>query len=603
MPGFIAHIGKQPYNFGQEERAHLVVESTRGIGYQVERRVVNKFMNDRIFSDTADVLLVLDGVVLNNHELMAQYRASSWLDCVLTMYHQFGDVFFNGFRGSFSGLLYDKLKDKWIVFVDHIGDKQVLYRQTDDGYLIGSEMGFMVDVSKLNRQPLTLDRDSEYMALSISYTLEDKTLLSEIHKIIPGHYLEITKDGCREIQYHRFTNKPNENMTLEEAIEGVDKLFRRAVRMEFEKDREYGYKHIACLSGGLDSRMTVWVGHELGYTNQLNITFSQSNYTDFTVAQQIATDLGHDFLFKALDGGNCIFDIDDVTRINYGSACFFGTSHEYSMIRKLNLSEYGMVHTGQLGDVIVGSWQRRMCYGDRPILSDGAYSTTIIERIAHYQWKYDYEDVEIYKLYNRGFGGTAQGILGEQEFTEVISPFCDVDFLEFCYSVPVFWRYNHKLYFDWILQKYPKAAEYVWEKIGGKIVPRDNTPIAPIVHHYYQFFGHHVPVLTDSDFKPYIRRKFRRLLGKKPNVNKPTTETTMILNTNQNMNPVDYWYNTNPRLKKFMDSYWFDNKDLIEDDDLLMDMTQLYEKGHSTYDKLHTLSLLAAVKLIRQNLL
>ena len=53
---------------------------------------------------------------------------------------------------------------------------------------------------------------------------------------------------------------------------------------------------MACLSGGLDSRMTVWVAHDLGYTHQLNMTFCQSNYLDFKIAQQIATDLRHDFM-------------------------------------------------------------------------------------------------------------------------------------------------------------------------------------------------------------------------------------------------------------------------------------------------------------------
>ena len=73
---------------------------------------------------------------------------------------------------------------------------------------------------------------------------------------------------------------------------------------------EYGYNHICSLSGGLDSRMTAIVAHEMGYDQQLNITFSQSDYLDETIAKQIASDYGHNWMFKSLDNGIFLFDID-----------------------------------------------------------------------------------------------------------------------------------------------------------------------------------------------------------------------------------------------------------------------------------------------------
>ena len=93
MPGFIAHIGKDKLSFAAETRKKLVVNHIDGKGYQLERRVVDKFMNDRLFVETDKYLVVLEGVVLNNHDLMAQYHASSWSDCVIAMYEQEGNAF------------------------------------------------------------------------------------------------------------------------------------------------------------------------------------------------------------------------------------------------------------------------------------------------------------------------------------------------------------------------------------------------------------------------------------------------------------------------------------------------------------------------------
>ena len=38
-----------------------------------------------------------------------------------------------------------------------------------------------------------------------------------------------------------------------------------------------------------------------------------------------------------------------------------------------------------------------------------------------------------------------------------------------CYDIPVEMRMNHNLYKKWIIKKYPKAADFKWEKIDDKI--------------------------------------------------------------------------------------------------------------------------------------
>lgn len=44
-----------------------------------------------------------------------------------------------------------------------------------------------------------------------------------------------------------------------------------------------------------------------------------------------------------------------------------------------------------------------------------------------------------------------------------------MDFLNFCLKVPLELRIKHKLYYKWILRKYPSAANYQYERIKGKL--------------------------------------------------------------------------------------------------------------------------------------
>lgn len=591
MPGFIAHVGKGMLHFPVETRNKLVISRANGHGYQVECRVVNKFMNDRIFVDLENYLIVVEGVVLNNKELMAQYKSETWIECVVRMYEVIGDDFFNAFRGSFSGILYDKNQDKWLIYTDHIGEKQVFVSKVLDGYLFGSEMRFIVGTRKVNNFSCTLDEVGAYFTITHGFCIENLTLVQEVHKLTAGQYFRLQRGKLEQLTYCRFTNNPNIGMSQGEAIEGIDYFFRQAVRRAFEKDREYGYKHFACLSGGLDSRMTVWVAHQMGYNKQLNITFSESGYLDFSIAQQIAIDLHHDWLFKPLDGGDCIELLEEATRITYGAANSFNLCHGKSMEDLINYEPFGLIHTGQIGDAIIGTFFKTMDYNKEVKVGQSAYSLEVIERLANYHFQQQYDNEEIFCLYSRAFTGANQGLLTFQENSESYSPFTDVEFLRFCYTIPLELRFNHKIYFDWILTKYPGAAKYIWEKTRSCIRPFTNHKPRTM-----RVCGYQVPYFTEASFFPYVRGFIRRRLGIQ---RKGQKAATITMPTRDSMNPVDYWYNTNPYIREFMQDYWKRHEYLLPNNQFGSDMRHLFYDC-VLYDKLQALTVLSAIKLINE---
>lgn len=586
MPGFILNIGNSKLAFPKEVRQKLVVNYMEGKDFQLERRVVNKFMYDRVFEETVGFIVVVEGIILNNHDLMAKYHSDSWLDCIITMYEQEGETFFNAFRGSFSGVLYDKKADRWIVYTCHTGEKQVFYKQLDEGFLLASEMRFIVETLKESGNHPEVDETGCYLSLTHGFCIEDRTLVKDVHKLIAGHYVRIQDGHLEVVQYHRFSNKPKE-MTQEEAVEGIDRLFRQAVKRAFEKDREYGYRHLACLSGGLDSRMTVWVAHEMGYTDQTNIDFSQSYYLDFKISQQIAIDLHHDYFFHSLDGGDFIPRYRFLSQLTYGSGFMLG--HGYSMEQLINYEPFGIFHTGQIGDSVIGTFFKKNEYNKEYKLGQGAYSHELLERLKDYQFVEDYENEEIFCLYTRAFTGANQGLLTFQENTEHYSPFTDTDFLEFCYSIPLDLRYGHKIYFDWVLDKYPQAGNYVWEKTKQKIHRFENR-----VPKTMRVLGYEVPHYSEPHFKKYLKGFMLRRLGI---VKKDKKTKTMVQKSSYNMNPVDYWYDTNPAIKRFMEAFWLDNNERIPSRQLQDDMEHLF-MDCTVLDKLQCLSVLSAIKLI-----
>ena len=59
-----------------------------------------KFENDHLFYEDDEKIVLLDGVIFNNHELMAQYGCNTWRETFDRMYHCSGRTVMKDLRGS-----------------------------------------------------------------------------------------------------------------------------------------------------------------------------------------------------------------------------------------------------------------------------------------------------------------------------------------------------------------------------------------------------------------------------------------------------------------------------------------------------------------------
>lgn len=529
----------------------------------VERYTNPKFLEDKVFYEDQSALVLIDGFVLNFKELINKYIAPDYFNTVKKMYYENGDDFFKEFRGDFSGLLYDKPKEKWLIFTNHTGSKPVFYYKDGDVFVCASELQLVTQILRKLGCRYSLDSIGCYFLLTFGFMLEDYTLIEEVKRLKPGNYIKIEDKKAQVDVYNVFNNDVLVNSPLGEIIENLETLFKKSVAMEYEKDLEYGYKHIATLSGGLDSRMSVMTARELGYDNILNITFSQSNYWDERIAKKVALDLGNEFLFYALDNGNFLKNtIRDSVIANGGLVLYSGSAHGLSMFKKINFGPFGMVHTGQIGDAVLGSFLSKP-RREKPQPSSGAYSSYLLGKISGVldNILQNYESEEIFKFYNRAFNGAINGNWIANQFTEACSAFLDVDFLRYALSIPPSLKYKEQIYHEWILAKRPAAAKYVWEQTKAKLTAN-------------KLF---------VEAKVFLRRARFKLLGKS--------------SASYSMNPFQYWYNTNEQLRLFANNYFQQNIYLLDEyPELKSDSTRLFNE-RSFIEKTQVMSLLEAIKL------
>ena len=528
----------------------------------------DKFENDNLFLETNDYIIVLKGVILNKKALSEP--SINWKETITALYLKVGNDFFKKLRGSFCGALYDKKKDKWLVFTDHIGSRALYYYKKGRFFFISSFISEIYSFLKDHNLSYSLNIESAYNLLSYGYMLGDETLCDDIYKIMPGNYLCIQDGSVEMINYYKLPkSKLDGDVDEDEIIEKLDINFREAIRLQFEKDREYSYKHFVALSGGLDSRMTSWVAHQMGYVDQVNLTFSQSDYLDETIPKKIAADLRHEWIFKALDNGTFLKDIDEINIITGGNVLYYGLSHSNSLIKYLNNDKLGLFHSGQLGGPIIGSYIKRLNRSDLKSLG-GRFSKKLGDKNTTNKSFGSFEDLELAMLYQRGFNGLNEWHKIAQIKTETMSPFYNVDFMEYCLSIPIKNRMNHRIYLKWISSKYPEAANYKWEKINAK----------PTANHFsVTYKGNQI-----------LLKKLPSLIVQKLGLKSPPRYTK------NHMNPLEYWYNTNNDLRAFLDNYFEENIDRISNRGLNSDCQKLYNSGNAT-EKNQVLTLLSALKL------
>lgn len=554
MPGFLfSNISSWRYP-QYEMRDDFLTEVQSDGKWFFFRSTLRKFQDDKLFRIEPQYAVILEGCLLNKRKLMTDNRVNSLYDLIIKLYDDGkNETFFNAFRGPFCGALYDRRKNKWYIFTNHTGEKCVYYYSQGSNFIVSTDLDWIYNFCSKNQLSLSADENGVYQMLTFGYMEDDSTLAKEIKRVGGGTYLEIY--GCHAgiKRYHTFIKdeKMFENCSESELIDIIDRYFMAAVKMEFDKDVEYGYRHIGDISGGLDSRMNIWAAHELGFHDLQLITYCKADYLDEQIAKEIASHWKDSLLIRPLDDLKFMFDIDRNISLNGGTSLYIGITGGIRLLDMINWKKFGIEHTGMIGDAVLGCFAHRQEALKRGMPS-GKYSEKFSNRLLNSGYHDSFYDHEIYLQYTRCFKGAANTMQMRNAYTEVWSPFMDPDFLQVCMNIPVALRGDHRIYKKWILCKHPSAALYKWEKLNG--------------------------LITDSKIKLGLRKLVKRgpaAFLRKVGIDK--------YSSNVGMNPLDYWFETNTDISDYMEEYFESCADLcgpLLTDNLKRDLADLFQCGN-----------------------
>ncbi|MBT0727076.1 asparagine synthase B [Rosenbergiella australiborealis] len=288
-------------------------------------------------------VLAVNGEIYNHHTLREQlrdkYEFQTDSDCevILALYQEKGINFLDDLQGMFAFILYDTVKQSWLIGRDHIGIIPLYYGHDEHGNLfVASEMKALVPVCRtLNEFPPG------------SYMSSDD---HQIHRYYQRDWMD----------YENVADAVTDKAVLKDALE-------ESVKSHLMSDVPYG----VLLSGGLDSSIISAITKrfaakriedadqsEAWWPQLHSFAVGLKGAPDLKAAKEVADALGtvhHEINFTVQEGldaiKNVIYHIEtyDVTTIR-------ASTPMYLMSRKIKAMGIKMVLSGEGADEIFGGY-------------------------------------------------------------------------------------------------------------------------------------------------------------------------------------------------------------------------------------------------------
>lgn len=213
-----------------------------------------------IANEDRTVWTVFNGEIFNYLELRTElereghvFRTHSDTETIVHAYEQYGDDFVTKLNGQFAIALWDSRRQRLVLARDRVGIRPLFVQRDGERLLFGSEIKAILAVSK---QPRAIDPQGLAQTFTFWAPVGDRTCISGVRAVPPGHMLVIEQGREQLIRYWDWTFGTTDQLSeasFDEAAEELRALLTDAVRLQLRADVPVG----AYLSGGLDSSIIV----------------------------------------------------------------------------------------------------------------------------------------------------------------------------------------------------------------------------------------------------------------------------------------------------------------------------------------------------------
>jgi asparagine synthase (glutamine-hydrolysing) len=323
-----------------DEGFHL--DGPIGLGFRRLSIIDLETGHQPIPNEDASRWVILNGEIYNFRDLRREleaaghhFRTRSDTETLVHGHEAWGNDVTNHLNGIFGFALWDATQRSLLLARDHLGVKPLYWYDDGERLLFGSEIKAILQDPSVPRE---LDLAALGIFLSLGFVPSPRTLFKGIHKLPPGHRLQVDAQGARLVRYWRRIPQIRD-ISEAEAVDTYSQLFERAVDRQMVSDVPVG----SLLSGGVDSAMVTAVMRQ----------HSPYPVTTFSIGFQEEGDWN---------------ELDEAAE----TARFLGTSHED---QRISVQDY------------LDFFPQSLWFLEEPVLSQSTFAFYSLSRLARQQVK------------------------------------------------------------------------------------------------------------------------------------------------------------------------------------------------------------------------
>ena len=206
-----------------------------------------------IYNEDKSLVLTFNGEIYNYKELRKvliqkghKFYTDTDSEVLVHGFEEWQEDLLPKLRGMFGFAIYNT-KDKSVFIArDFFGIKPMHYTQIGEDFVYASEIKSILEHPKFVKKFNTKALDTY---LSFQYAVPPETFFEGVYCLMPGHYLWYRNGEVETTRYFEPRFNPNEEMSEEQAVNEIEKVFENSVNAHKIADVEVG----CFLSSGVDS--------------------------------------------------------------------------------------------------------------------------------------------------------------------------------------------------------------------------------------------------------------------------------------------------------------------------------------------------------------
>ena len=206
-----------------------------------------------MYNETNDIVITFNGEIHNHLELREEliakghvFKNNADTEVLIHAYEEYGEDMLQKLRGMFSFVIWDSKNETIFGARDFFGIKPFYYAVVDGNLVFASEIKSILAYPKYQKE---VNDTALENYLTFQYSVLEETFFKGVYKLMPSHCLTFKNGELLIKRYWEPKFEADENASLDDIIENIDKAMHNSIEHHKISDVEVG----SFLSSGVDS--------------------------------------------------------------------------------------------------------------------------------------------------------------------------------------------------------------------------------------------------------------------------------------------------------------------------------------------------------------